>query len=324
MLPIRDAALALVAAWMGERYFRTFRVAEEPAADALEGFDALITQRERHIGISVGLLWDDAAHPLEGAEELADLLATEVMEDRAIADAGYVIWVPPGADLPRDEPARSQLRVLLARGLAGLAPADRREVRLPVILKLAKLQAEGQYVSVSGPLATQWTSISEGVNGAYHLDARALHRLSREQAEVDIVISRVRDRAALLNPEEVTDVAVHDYWTVSRLPERAPEGVAVIGAAPEFDPTDGIAVRRQLRREVQRAVEQRNASSADLSVLIMVAPLAHLEEELLTASLRGMNPATYGALDLIVLVADGGVRQILQPRSLPWEASRAG
>lgn len=324
MLPIRDAALALVAAWMGERFFRTFRVAEQPEPEALEGFDALITQRERRIGVSVGLLWDDAAQPLEGAEALAELMATEVMEDRAIADAGYVIWVPPGAELPRDEPASSQFRVLLAGGLAGLAPGDRREVRLPVILKLAKLQAEGQYVSVSGPLATQWTAISEGVNGAYHLDARALHRLSREQAEVDIVISRVRDRAALLNPEEVTDVAVHDYWTVSRLPERAPQGVAVVGAAPEFDPTDGIAVRRQFRREVQRAVEQRNAGSADLSVLVMVAPLAHLEEELLTASLRGMNPATYGALDLIVLVADGGVRQILQPRSLPWEASPAG
>jgi hypothetical protein len=324
MLPIRDAALHLVAAWMSERYFRTFRVAEEPEPDALEGFDALITQRERRIGVTVGLLWDDAAQPLAGAEELAALMATEVMEDRAIADAGYVIWVPPGAELPLDEPARSQFRVLLAGGLAGLAPGDRREVRLPVTLKLAKLQAEGQYVSVSGPLATQWTSISEGVTGAYHLDARALHRLSREQAEVDIVISRVRDRAALLNPEEVTDVAVHDYWTVSRLPDRAPEGVAVVGAAPAFDPTDGIAVRRQFRREVQRVVEQRNASSADLSVLVMVAPLAHLEDELLTASLRGMNPATYGALDLIVLVGDGGVRQILQPRSLPWEAAPTG
>ena len=135
------------------------------------------------------------------------------------------------------------------------------------------------------------------------------------------MISRVHDAAALLNPQEITDVSVHDYWTVSRLPERGAEGVAVIGAAPGFDPTDGIVVRRKFRREVARAVEQRATSSTDLSVLVMVAPLAHIEEELLTAALRGMNPANYGALDLIVLVADGGVRQILQPRSLPWETT---
>ena len=38
-----------------------------------------------------------------------------------------------------------------------------------------------------------------------------------------------------------------------------------------------------------------------------------------TAGLRGMNPALYGGIDLIALVADGQVRQVLQPRSLPWE-----
>ncbi len=317
MLPVRDAALELVASWMGERYFRTFRLDDA----AVEHFDALITQRERRIGVTVGLLWDEESEALEGTEELAELMATEVMEDRAIADAGYVIWVPPGAELPRDEPAWSQFRVLLAGGLAGLAPGDRREVRLPVTLKLAKLQAEGQYVSVSGTLSSQWTTISDGVNGAYHLDARALHRLSSEQAEIDIVISRVRDRAALLDTEEVTNVAVHDYWRVSRLPEQSAIGVSVVAAAPTFDPTEGVTVRRQFRRDVKRAVEQRNAGDEDLTALVMVSPLAHLEDELLTSALRGMNPASYGALDLIVLVADGAVRQVLQPRTLPWETA---
>ena len=31
-----------------------------------------------------------------------------------------------------------------------------------------------------------------------------------------------------------------------------------------------------------------------------------------------MSPAAYGSVDQIVLVADGQVREILQPRSLPW------
>ena len=82
-----------------------------------------------------------------------------------------------------------------------------------------------------------------------------------------------------------------------------------------------------LRRHVQRAVAQREAARAagqqdDLSTLVLVGALAHVKDELATAALRGMNPAAYGGLDLIAVVADGGVRQVLQPRSLPWEAQR--
>ena len=42
-------------------------------------------------------------------------------------------------------------------------------------------------------------------------------------------------------------------------------------------------------------------------MLVVVAALAHMKDELVTPSLRGMNPATYGALDLIALVADGHI-----------------
>ncbi len=73
---------------------------------------------------------------------------------------------------------------------------------------------------------------------------------------------------------------------------------------------------------VARAVAQREAGGAELSVLVVVAALAHITDELITASLRGMNPAAYGLLDLIVLVADGQVRQVLQPRALPWAQSQ--
>ncbi len=129
---------------------------------------------------------------------------------------------------------------------------------------------------------------------------------------------------------------VHDYWTVSRLPAVAPAegeeeggadaldpgGVSLIAAPPSFDPLDGTMARRLFRYHVARAVEQRQTGECDLSVLVMVAALGHIEDELLTAALRGMNPALYGALDLVALVADGRVRQVLQPRQLPWEAQR--
>jgi hypothetical protein len=312
-----SAALSMVVAWMGNRFYRTFRTSED---DSL-AFDAVLTQRERRIGVTVGCLWEDGVAPDSPAAEnvaFAELLSSDL--DQA---GSYVVWLPPGATIPSDEPARSDLRLLLSNGLTGLEPGDHREVRIPITLKLAKIEDDGAYVSVTGGLSSEWTTMSEGIEGAFHLDSRVLHRLPSEAAELEIIVSRVRDRAALLNAEEVTDVNVHDYWLVSRLPDTAPTGVVVIGAPPEVDPRDGAPVRRAFRRQITRAVEQRGSGDCELSVLILVGALAHMEDELVTSALRGMNPATYGALDLIVLVADGSVRQVLQPRSLPWERERA-
>ncbi|MEZ4502137.1 MAG: hypothetical protein R3C39_05895 [Dehalococcoidia bacterium] len=313
-LPRRDrAALAMAASWLGERFFRTFRPADldvDPAP-----FDALLMQRDRRVGVTVAPLWDAEA-PAPGASAFVSLLSEDV------AEGGYVVWVPTGAQLPVDEPQRSGYRLIFERGLRGLAAGERREVRIPAILRLAKIEAEGAYVSVAGGLASRWTDLSEGVGGAFHLDSRSIHRLPEEEAEVAIVLSRVRDRAALLNPEEVTEVHVHDTWTVSRLPIDEPSGVTVIAAPPDIDAKDGTLVRRTLRRAVRRASEQRAASDVDFSVLLLEAPLAHMSDELATSSLRGMSPAAYSNIDSILLVADGRVREVLQPRQRPWERDR--
>ena len=302
-------ALTMLAAWMGERFYRTFRRGDDdPGA-----FDALLTQRDRRVGVSVASLWEGGA--LAGADEFERLLSDDVEEG-----GGYALWAPPGAALPADEPQRSEFRLLIEHGLRGLAPGERREVRIPVKLQLAKVEAEGHYVSVSGGLSPLWTRISEGIDGAFHLDSRALHRLPEEEAEVEILISRVRDRAGLLNVEEVTEVDVHDYWLVSRLPAGEPAGLTVVGAPSAFNASDGAAVRRLLRRAVRRASEQREAGECEFAVLVLVASVAHIADEMATAALRGMSPAAYGSLDLIALVADGRVREVLQPRSLPWES----
>ena len=310
----RQVALAMLAAWMGERFFRTFRATEAGAS----GFDALLVQRDRRVGVSSGLLWDGGGPP--GAAELAEQLEGDLEEQ----GGGYVVWAPPGGELPDAEPRQSKLRLALGRGLSGLEPGQRREVRLPVTLALAKVEAEGAYMSVSGPLASEWTTLSEGIGGAFHLDGRALRRLPEERAELEIVLTQIRDRAGLLESGEVTPIEVHDYWLVSRLPSDQPQGVTIFGAPPDFDASDGAFVRRRLRSELRRAGEQHEAATAageavEMTALALGAPLAHLDEEMATTALRGMSPATYGGVDLIALVADGAVRQLLQPRSLPWE-----
>ena len=312
-LTAERAALEMVAAWMGGRFYRTFRITD----DAPDSVDAILTQRDRRIGVTVGTLWDPETDSAD--HDFTELVASDLLEDD---DGGYVAWLPPGAEIPTEEPARSDLRLLLSSGLQGLQPEERREVRVPITLQLAKIQADGAYVSVTGGLSSHWTTISEGIEGAFHLDSRPLHRLPEETAEVDIIISRVRDRAALLNSEEFTEVNVHDYWLVTRLPAASPAGVAMVATPADLDPKDGVPTRRYFRRAVERAIEQRRSTAVDLSVLVLVGALAHIEDELVTAALKGMNPASYGALDLIVLVADGQVRQVLQPRSLPWEQDR--
>ena len=323
LTPQHAVALHLVTTWMSEKYFRTFRPVEgDPGA-----FDALLQQRDRRVGVTVGSLWE-SDEPQPGADDLGAMLEADMLADGSSIERGaYAVWVPPKAALPTTEPQISTLRLILARGLGGLAAGEAREVRLPLTLVLAKLSDEGAYVSVTGGLAPEWTVISEGAPGSFHLDSRSLYRLPEERAEIDILVTRVRDRAALLATGEVTDVQVNDTWTVSRLPAGSPEGVTVMIAPREVDPLDGTLVRRMLRRHVQRAVAQREAARAagqqdDLSALVLVGALAHVKDELATAALRGMNPAAYGALDLIVVVADGAVRQVLQPRSLPWEAQR--
>lgn len=301
---------------MGERFFRTFRGAEGDPAP----FDAVLVQRDRRIGVTCGVLWP--SEPVPGVEALADLLSADADADPHVEAGGYAVWVPPSVSLPDSEPQRSRLRVTLAHGLRGLAPGGRREVRLPATVKLAMIDTQGAYVSVTGGLATEWLALSEGVRGAFHLDSRAIHRLPSERPELDLLLTRVRDRAAVLEPGEVSDIDLDDTWTVSRLPDGAPAGVTVIAAPPSFDPLDGTPVRRGLRAHVARAVAQRQRGGADLSVLLLVGVLSRMSDELVTASLRGMNPSAYGMLDLIALVADGEVRQVLQPRALPWEQPR--
>ncbi len=306
-------ALAMLAAWMGERYFRTFRPSPGDAAP----FDAALAQRQRTVGVSIDTLWDPPGRA-PGAEELEALLTADVQADAEAGGGAYAVWVPPGVDLPDGEPARSELRLLLGRSLGGLAPGERREVRVPVTAQLAKIEDAGAYVSVAGGMSELWTQMSEGIGGAFHLDSRPIHRLPEQEAEQAILISRVRDRAEMLNAGELSPVALHDYWLLSRLPDEAPAGATLVAAPPAFSPLDGSLTRRLFRRAVTRAADQRARGSCDLAVLLVVTALAHVEQELVTAALRGMSPAIYGSLDLIALAADGQVRQVLQPRSLPW------
>ena len=83
--PQHAAALHLVTTWMSEKYFRTFRPVEgDPGA-----FDALLQQRDRRVGVTVGSLWesDDA---LPGTDDLA-AMPPEAVSGRRYTDAALAL-----------------------------------------------------------------------------------------------------------------------------------------------------------------------------------------------------------------------------------------
>ena len=311
--------LHLLAAWMSERFYRTFRPADElPKNDDTIGFDALITQRNRMIGVFIAELWN-APEIASVTDQLSALLSDDAVSDESIEDGGYAVWIPPKVQLPSTEPYLSELRLQLVKGMRGIPIDERREIRIPRAVTLAKLENTGAYMSVAGGFSKEWLALSEGVQGSFHLDSHEISRLPKERAEVESMMTQIRDKAMLLREGELTELDIFDHWTISHLPETINSGVAVISPPPELDPHDGTPVRRDLRRVLKR-VQQSAMSTVDMNVLVVTTAVTHIDQELVTTAIKGMSPTMYGMLDLVVVVADGELRQVLQPRALPWDA----
>jgi len=299
----------MAAEWMSHHYFRTFHILDEKS----EIHDAILKQRNFSVGVTIAKLWGNDDY-VNSIDDYANLLNTEIEDD-----GGYNIWIPPRVNINDRALSNPDLNTTLLNGIKHLSPGERREVRIPTSVKLAKLENDGAYVSVTGGLSNEWTTISEGIEGAFHLDSREIYRTPDESAELDVILSQIRDKASMLKVEELTIIPVHDYWVVSRLQTEAPEGISVISTPPQIDLIEGSYIRRELRQQIARASKQVTAESTDLSLLILLTSVTHMKDELFTTSLKSMNPQLYGNLDLILLVTDGSVRQILKPRSLPWE-----
>ena len=58
------------------------------------------------------------------------------------------------------------------------------------------------------------------------------------------------------------------------------------------------------------------------TALVVLGASTYAQEEKLSWALRGMDPALYAGYDILVVVADGVLKTILQPQrqTLPWDA----
>jgi len=298
--------------WLRERYERPFALTGEPPAEGPDDAPPVLaaSDGQHRLALIVDRLYetdDPAWEARRGA--LEERLSSEVR-------GAVLLWVPPGGRLPSGEPWESDFVLRFKVVASPLPPGGRGEMELPVELRLAKTGDEGAFVSVVGGLSHHWTTISEGVQGAYYMDSTKLHRLTANEEKRRLLFEQVSERAAGLELQTGTEFEASEAWTVQRL--REGEGVAMVAARPSFDPSDGISVRRNLRRRVGAANARFEGRPADLHALVLAGVYEYAADEGASAALKGFDPSLYSNIDLVCILADGEVRVALMPRVLPW------
>jgi hypothetical protein len=302
-----EYAVRLTLHWLNENQRRGFVLAarEGEAWSAVEG-EATVSLAAAELFVA-----DEAWH--------ARCRALEQRLDET-RPGSYLLWLPPGAALPEDEPEESEWvrRVVLAA--SKLASGRIGEVRLPARLLLGKVREEGGYASVTGALGRYWTDISGRLQGSFYLDSRGLHRFTRDQEEREQLFEHIGLLGQGMKSGDALEFEHEDAWSLQRLPRgKAGEGMrdgwAITGCPPGFEPSDGGAIRRLLRRRLAEAREALAASSAP-RLLVLVGAYDYMEGENAGPSLRGFDPSLSAALDGIILVADAEVKPLLLARTL--------
>lgn len=260
------------------------------------------------IGLVVARLWEEDPGWNERRMEMAERV-------RASLRGPYLLWMPPGADLPSEEPAATDFVRRISVAGAPLAPGARTEVELPAKVRLAKTRDEGGYASVVGGLGRYWTAITERLSGTFLLDTTAIKRAPLDERTRDSMFDRVAQLATQIDTGQAVEFELWDSWTLQRLDEG--DGFAIVGAPPSFDPTDGAAIRRLLRRRLDEAAQALDSVRADARAVAFVAIVEFAEHEGVSSALRSISPALYGSFDLLLTLADGEARIALQLRPLP-------
>ncbi|MDP3766790.1 MAG: hypothetical protein Q8S13_02135, partial [Dehalococcoidia bacterium] len=232
--------------WLNQRFGARLEF-----SDATEGA-FVASDGEHRVGLYAAPLWEREA-ATEWEERLRSLEERLSTEDE---QGSFLLWVPPRADVPTNEPAASEFVARVQSAAASLRPGERTEVAFPVTVKMAKVRDEGGYASVTGGLSRWWTRITESVSGTYHVDSSSVHRITQDGPAREELWETIGRLAQGIETGQVGEFEVEQAWTLQRLP--APEagpGFALGGAPPSVDPTDGILVRRTVRKRLQAANE---------------------------------------------------------------------
>ena len=297
------ACARLLLDWLNGRYEASFAVSDA------SGGAILATDGERRLGLYVAPLWER-----ENAPEWEERL--RAAEERLGGDGAYVLWVPPQAGVPVDEPEASAFVQRVQEAAASLDPGARTEVTFPRPVRLAKVREEGGYASVTGGLSRWWTRVTENVQGTFAVDAKAVHRITRDGDAREKLWEHIGLISQGVELGQAAEFEVDEAWTLQRLADGEP-GTTLIGAPPEVDPTDGILVRRTARKRLAAANEALAALDAGARAVGLAGVYEFAELETAGATVKALDPSLYSRLQVVSIIADGEVRPTFAPKALP-------
>ena len=298
--------------WLNVRYEASFALSEA-AGDAprAEPAEALVaTDGARRLGLYIAPLWEREA--AQAWEER--LRATETRLNGP--EGAFVLWMPPGASLPVDEPAASMFVARVLEAAGSLAPGATTEVLFPRPVAMAKTRQEGGYASVTGALSRWWTRVTEKVRGTYTIDGSAVHRVTHDGEAREKLWDWIGVLSQGVELGQAIEFEVDEAWTLQRLAGDIEPGMTLIGAPPDIDPTDGILVRRSARKRLAAANEALATLDVDLRAVGLVGIYEYLDLETAGATVKALDPSLYSRFQVVSIIADASVRPTFAPKSL--------
>jgi hypothetical protein len=307
----QEYAVRLFTNWLNERYHRTF---------VPTNFDGPLFEAVEPDGGRLALYVIELFEASQEWRRRTAELAKRLDDSRP---GSYLLWVPPGGELPDGEPDESEWVRRIVLAASKLASGRVGEARLPVRLALGKVRDEGGYASVTGGLGRHWTSIAEKLSGSYFLDSRGLKRFTTNEEERVSLYEHIGMLGSGLATGDLTEFEHEDAWSVQRLPRGVAgtgmtDGWAITGCPSGFDSNDGSAVRRVLRRRLVEATETLKGQKDAARGLVLLGGYDYMSGENAGPSLRGFDPSLTAPFDMISLVADAEVKALRMSRGLSF------
>jgi hypothetical protein len=306
---IAEAGLRLFLGWFGPHYARSTTVTSATSDGSLLNAEVTVG-RKWPLNVSVlNTVAPDATLEWEASRSAIEKRLD--LEGQALA-----IWAPRGAVLPAQEPGLSRFVLSLAE--AKPLEDGRLEFRRPVNLHLRRVGTTGSVITILGGLSGHWAQFTNRVPGTFQLNSAELLRLPASNEEREALAERIVMAAGQPDVDESQVVPAEDCWTATPLGSGR---ACVIGTPAPENEEWSASLRRNLRR-LLKAAEANFAKPADARALVVLGSATYADEEKLSWALRGMDPTLYAGYDILVVVADGVVKTVLQPQrqTLPWDA----
>ncbi len=307
---------SLLVDWFGGKTDRAYTLSA--AAGATSGAPTtnvpvfVAESPQGRLAIAIARLWEPESDP--AAEE-----TRQFMEERlsgGLVRGPFLLWSPPRAAVPAEEPLASDFVQRVQQAAAPLTPGARGEVELSIAVQMAKMRDEGGYASVIGGLSRWWTLITERVNGTFHVNSSQMRRAPQSSGLREKLIERIGELAKPMTVGDAIEFDTIEAWTVQRLPREplGETGFAIAQAPPKIDPADGTLMRRLVRKRLKDANAALEGVEADVKGVGLFAIYEYAEHENVGSFVKSLDPGLFAKLGLVAAIVDGEVRPVFMPR----------